>query len=144
MEIKEVKFSKNDILLYEYDYGLIYLKYLDDNKQIDPKELCLSQKTINEIYKLGDIYGKILNLEEIDPNKMIGYNNIQEVKYYLYYKLYVATLINCEYKEGEVFIYKFDINYGNEQSNESICNIYQFIKHLSELNDLDLKTWIKR
>jgi len=56
------------------------------------------------------------------------------VRYYLYYTLYVATLLSCEYKQGNVLLYG--------DAKEPI-SIEEYIKYLSKLTDEDLKSWLR-
>ena len=130
-----------DIIMYEYDYGLIYLKYVNhktadkEDWYIDPiKELNLSKKIDDELVKLGEIYGNILNMEEPDPQYIVGFRSIEEVKYYFYYTLYVATLLSSEYKQGKVFLH----GKGN-----AFCSVEEYIQYLSTLTDEDLKVWLR-
>ena len=135
-----------DIVMFEYDYGLIYLKCLnsEDNQYLDTDEfggvleyvekLGLSKKIEQELYRLGDLYGEILNLEQDDPQNIVGFRTLEEVKYYFYYKLYVATLISNEYKQGKVLLY----GKGNKP-----VSIEEYIKHLSTRTDENLKSWLR-
>jgi hypothetical protein len=63
-----------------------------------------------------------------------GFHSIEEVRYYLYFKLYVATLLSSEYKQGKVFLYGKD---------NALCSIEEYIKYLSTLTDEDLKVWLR-
>jgi hypothetical protein len=152
MEINNQK--RIDIVMFEYDYGLIYLKCLnsennqylvtDEFEYLAPVEsLGLSKKIELELYKLGDLYGEILNLEQDDPQNMVGFRTLGEVKYYLYYKLYVATLISSEYKQGNILLYGLDAVYGNSQEKDNLYMVEEYIKYLSTLTDEDLKVWLR-
>lgn len=63
-----------------------------------------------------------------------GFKTLGDVRYYLYYKLYVATLLSQEYKKGNVLLY------GNDKNP---INIEEYIKYLSTLTDEDLKSWLR-
>ncbi|MCR1809661.1 hypothetical protein [Sulfurospirillum sp. hDNRA2] len=152
MEINNQK--KIDIVMFEYDYGLIYLKCLnsEDNQYLVTDEfeylapiesLGLSKKIEQELYKLGNLYGEILNLEQDDPQNLVGFRTLEEVRYYFYYKLYVATLLSGEYKQGNILLYGFDTVYGNSQKKDNLYMVEEYIKHLSTLTDEDLKVWLR-
>ena len=152
MEINNQK--RIDIVMFEFDYGVIELKCLNsENNQylvtdefgyLYPAEsLGLSKKIELELYKLGDLYGKILNLEQDDPLNMVGFRTLEEIRYYFYYKLYVATLISSEYKQGNIWLYGFDAEYGNTQEKDNLYMVEEYIKHLSTLTDEDLKVWLR-
>lgn len=131
------------IIMYEYDYGIIYFKYYDSNVDITFDEMFFSLKNKEAKEKLESLYKQILDLNEDNPEYMIGYHSIQEIKYYLSYKLYVAILLNQEYKEGEILIYGFDRSYGNHQSNSNLFTTEEYVFHLSTLTDEDLKSWLR-
>lgn len=149
----EINSKKNiNIIMLEYDYGLIYLKCLDeeDNQYFDTDEfgyidesVLFSKFAVDELYKLGDLYGEILNLEQNDPQNMVGFRTLQEVKYYFLYKLYVVTLLSSEYRQGKVLLYGFDDIYGNLKQVENLYTIEKYIKHLSILTDEDFKSWLR-
>lgn len=132
--------KNKDIVFFEFDYGLFYFKPLNGNFDTDEfgfinlESLCLTEFTKDKIRKLEILYGNIMDLSEPDPKQMIGYKSIKDVKYYLYYKLYVATLLSNEYKEGRVLLY------GN---NEEPITIEEYIKYLSTLTDEDLNFWLR-
>ncbi len=92
---------------------------------------------------MGNLYGEIVNLEQDDPKNLVGFRIIEEVRYYLYYKLYVVTLISGEYKQGNILLYGFDTAYGNFQKKDNLYTVEEYIKHLSKLTDEDLKLWLR-
>ena len=94
-------------------------------------EPILSQELIEKIDKLYEIF--MTSFDDSYPPDS-GFHTIEEVRYYLYYKLYVATLLSCEYKQGKVLLY----GKGNEP-----VSIEEYIQYLSTCTDKDLKLWLR-
>ena len=90
-------------------------------------EPVLSQQLQGKLDKLYEIF--MTSFDDSYPPDS-GFHTVEEVRYYLYYKLYVATLLSCEYKQGKVLLY----GKGNEP-----VSIEEYIKHLSTRTDEDLK-----
>ncbi|WP_323588167.1 hypothetical protein [Aliarcobacter butzleri] len=138
-----MKNYSKDIIMYEYDYGIIYFKKYDTSEYISFDRICSSCNIKEKKEELEILYGQILDLEEANPEYMVGYRNIQEIKYYLNYKLYVATLLSNEYKEGQILIYGFNKDYGNYQNYSNLFTVQEYVFHLSTLTDEDLKSWLR-
>jgi hypothetical protein len=94
-------------------------------------EPVLSQGLIQKLDKLYEIY--MTSFDDSYPPDS-GFHSIEEVRYYLYYKIYVATLLSCEYKQGKVLLY------GN---NHEPVGIEEYIKQFSTFSDEDLKSWLR-
>lgn len=94
-------------------------------------EPVLSQELIKKLDKLYEIY--MTSFDNSYPPDS-GFKTIEEVKYYLYYQVYVAVLLNSEYNQGKVFLYGKD---------NTLCSLEEYIKYLSTLTDEDLKAWLR-
>ncbi|MGB5919851.1 hypothetical protein [Arcobacter sp.] len=125
---------KSIILDLEYLSGAIWeigrngaTEYLEYEKN-----LSVSKQLIEKIaYLHNEIFMSSFD-SSYPPDS--GFKTINEVKYFLYYQLHVATLLSSEYKEGEVLLYS---------NNNSPCTIEEYIEYLSSLTDEDLKIWLR-
>jgi len=131
-----------DIVLCEYDYGTYRIKRFDNNEYVEDYSW-LSQNLEEKICKLENMYENILHVSELDPENMVGFRTIQEVKHFFNYKLYVATLLSSEYKNGKVLVYCFNKEKPYSLEKEDICTIEDYIETLSKLTDENLKAWLR-
>ena len=90
-------------------------------------EPVLSQQLQGKLDKLYEIF--MTSFDSSYPPDS-GFHTIEEVRYFLYFELYVATLLSCEYKQGKVLLY------GDERE---LLSIAEYIVYLSKITDEDLK-----
>lgn len=91
----------------------------------------LSEELLKKLDKLYETY--MTSFDDSYPPDS-GFYTIKEVRYYLYYELYVATLLSQEYKQGKIVFHGGEGKY---------ISIEEYIKHLSKLTDEDLKVWLR-
>lgn len=125
---------RNIILDLEYLGGALWETDDENISQYLPYETDLRfSDSVKE--KIFYLHNEIL-MSSFDNNYPpdSGFHTIEEVKYSLYYKLYVATLLSQEYTQGKVLLYG--------DAKEPI-SIEEYIKYLSKLTNEDLKSWLR-
>ena len=133
----DLNIKVNDILLWDDIAGTEIWKYeLEDDFLFkfpvdNYSDLGLSSEAIAKLDKLYKF--NIIAYDDAYPPDS-GFHTIEEVKYRLYYKLYVATLLSQEYTQGKVLLY------GDAKDPISI---EEYIVYLSKLTDEDLKLWLR-
>lgn len=95
------------------------------------EEIDLSQELQDKLDKLYEIL--MTSFDSSYPPDS-GFKTIEEVKYFLYYQVYVATLLSSEYKQGKILLYGKD---------HTLCSIEEYIKYLSSITDEDLKVSLR-
>lgn len=125
---------KNIILNLEYLGGALWeidhkglTHYIEYEKKLD-----ISNALKEKIFYLhNEIFMSSFD-DSYPPDS--GFHTIEEVRYFLYYELYVATLLSSEYQQGKILLYGKD---------HTLCSIEEYVKYLSTLTDEDLKAWLR-